>query len=95
VQDIQAAYVLSFLIVFKLLTLATLRLPLAFTVGFVLVVATLALILAYVETASATYATIGGVCTFAFYAVFAQIWVDGVGQDLGGKPMPMGSAIIR
>lgn len=95
VQDIQAAYVLAFLIVIVLLTLGTLRLPAAFTVGLLLVDAALALILAYVQTATATYATWGGVCVFAFCAVFAYIWVDAVGQDLGGKPMPMGPAIIR
>ena len=36
-----------------------------------------------------------GICTFAFCAVFAYILADGVGQDLGGKAMPMGNAIIK
>lgn len=37
----------------------------------------------------------GLVTTFAFCAVFAYILVDGFGQDLGGRPMRMGNAVLR
>ena len=95
IANVQSTYLLSFLIVFVLLTLVTLRLPLAFTAGFVLVDATFALAFLAVSTGAAGLFPIAGICTFAFCAVFAYILADGVGQDLGGKAMPMGNAIIK
>lgn len=95
VNNILATYLLSFLIVFIILTLATLRLPLAFTVGFVFVVATFALAYFAVSTGSAGLFLYAGITTFLFCAVFAYILLDGVGQDLGGKPMAMGSPIQK
>jgi succinate-acetate transporter protein len=95
IANVQSTYLLSFLIVFVLLTLVTLRLPLAFTAGFVFVDATFALAVLGVSTGSAWLFPIAGICTFAFCAVFAYILADGVGQDLGGKALPMGNAIIK
>lgn len=95
IANVQSTYLLSFLIVFVLLTLVTLRLPLAFTVGFVFVDATFALAFLAVSTSAAGLFPIAGICTFAFCAVFAYILADGVGQDLGGRAMPMGNAIIK
>lgn len=95
VQRVQATYLLSFLCVFTLLTLATLRLPLAFTVGFVLVDLTFLLAFIAVVNANRDYFTWAGVTTFAFCAVFAYVLFDGFGQDLGGKAMPLGKPLIR
>jgi len=88
-------YVLTWLIVFVALTLATLRLPLIFTVGFVFVDATFALLFANLTTGTALFSTLAGITTFIFCAVYAYILIDGVGQELGGKAMPMGSPITR
>ncbi len=95
IGNIQGTYLLSFLIVFVILTLGTLRLPLAFTVGFVLVCITFACAFLAVTTGNAFLFTIAGIATFLFCAVFAYILLDGLGQDLGGKAMPMGSAIQK
>lgn len=95
VGNIQGTYLLSFLIVFVILTLGTLRLPLAFTVGFVLVCITFACAFLGVTTGNLFLFTIAGIATFAFCAVFAYILLDGLGQDLGGKAMPMGSALQK
>jgi uncharacterized protein len=95
VMRVQATYLLSFFCVFTLLTLATLRLPLAFTVGFVLVDVTFLLAFIAVVNADRDYFTWAGVTTFAFCAVFAYVLFDGLGQDLGGKAMPMGKPLIR
>ena len=95
VQRVQATYLLSFLCVFTLLTLATLRLPLAFTVGFVLVDLTFLLAFLAVVNGNRDYFTWAGVTTFAFCAVFAYVLFDGFGQDLGGKAMPLGKPVIR
>jgi uncharacterized protein len=95
VLRVQATYLLSFLCVFTLLTLATLRLPLAFTVGFLLVDATFLLAFLAVVNVNRDYFTWAGVTTFAFCGVFAYVLFDGFGQDLGGKAMPMGKPVIR
>ena len=95
VQRVQATYLLSFLCVFTLLTLATLRLPLAFTVGFVLVDLTFLLAFIAVVNGNRDWFTWAGVTTFAFCGVFAYVLFDGFGQDLGGKAMPLGKPVIR
>lgn len=95
IGNIQGTYLLSFLIVFVILTLGTLRLPLAFTAGFVLVCVTFACAFLGVTTGNAGLFTIAGIATFLFCAVFAYILIDGLGQDLGGKAMPLGSALQK
>jgi succinate-acetate transporter protein len=95
VGNVQATYLLSFLIVFALLTLATLRLPMAFTAGFVLVVVTFALAFLGVSTGNAGLFPLAGIATFLFCIVFAYILIDGIGQDLGGRPLPLGNPIVR
>ncbi|MFB9382561.1 GPR1/FUN34/YaaH family transporter [Pseudonocardia petroleophila] len=88
-------YLLSWLIVFAALTLATLRLPLAFTGGFLFVTIAVALVLANVLTGAAIFSTLAGVCVFIFCAIFAYIWFDGMSQELGGKAMSMGNPIQK
>jgi hypothetical protein len=95
VGNIQAAYLLSFLIVFVLLTVSTLRLPLVFTLGFVFVVATFALAFLAVVTGNAGLFPVAGICTFIFCVIFGYILFDGIGQDLGAKPMAMGRPIVK
>jgi succinate-acetate transporter protein len=94
--SVQSTYLLSFLLVFILLTLATLRLPLVFTAGFVFVVATFALAYLGVSTGSAGLFPIAGITTFIFCAIFAYVLVDGINQDLGGTDvLPMGNPMLR
>lgn len=88
-------FLIAWLIVFVALTLATLRLPLAFTAGFLAVDIVVALVLAYVLTTTQLYATLAGIGVFVFCAIFAYIWFDGMGQELGAKPMAMGSAMMK
>lgn len=88
-------YLLAWLIVFVALTLSTLRLPLAFSAGFLFVSIAVALVLANALTGSAIFNTLAGVSVFVFCAIFAYIWVDGMGQELGGKAMSMGNPIQR
>lgn len=95
VKSVQSTYLLSFLLVFVLLTLATLRLPLAYTVGFVLVDLTFLLAFLAVATTTSGYFTWAGVTTFGFCAVFAYVLYDGFNQDLGAPAMPMGNAVVR
>ena len=95
IQNIQAAYVISFMLVFFLLTMATLRLPMAFTLGFALVTATFAFVLAFVLTGAKLWATVGGITCFGFCAVFAYIFFDAMTQELGGKAHSLGAPMQR
>jgi succinate-acetate transporter protein len=95
VASVQRTYLLSFTLVFILLTLATLRLPLAFTAGFVFVDTTFVLAFLGVSTGNSGLFPIAGITTLVFCAIFAYILFDGFTQDLGGRPMPMGTALVR
>lgn len=88
-------FLLAWLVTFVLMTIATLRLPLMFTVGFVLVDITVAVLLVSVLNASSALQTISGVTCLLFCAVFAYIFVDGFRQELGGAALPMGNPISR
>jgi succinate-acetate transporter protein len=93
--SVQRTYLLAFTAVFVLLTLGTLRLPLAFTAGLVFVDITFALVFAGVSGGNAGLFPVAGITTLAFCAIFAYILFDGLTQDLGGRPVPMGKALIR
>lgn len=88
-------FLLAWLIVFVALTLATLRLPLAFTAGFVFVDIAVAFVLAYAVTSTAIFLTLGGIAVFVFCAIFAYVWFDGMSQELGGKAMSLGNPIQK
>jgi len=88
-------FLVAWLIVFVALTLTTLRLPLAFTAGFLFVCIAVALVLAFVLSSTQLYSTLAGIAVFIFCAIFAFIWVDGVQQELGGKAMSMGAPIQK
>jgi hypothetical protein len=78
--QVRSTYLLSLLLVFVPLTVSTLRLPLTFTVGFVLVDISFALALAFfdVSTGAAGLFPIAGIATFLFCVVFAYILFDGI-----------------
>ncbi|MEQ3550650.1 GPR1/FUN34/YaaH family transporter [Pseudonocardia nematodicida] len=95
VASIQSAYLLSFTLVFILLTLATLRLPLMFTIGFVLVDITFVLAYVGVTAGLAGLFPIAGITTFGFCLVFAYILYDAFGQTMGARPMAMGNPLVR
>ncbi len=93
--NILATFLIAWLIVFIALTLATLRLPIAFTAGFLFVDITVALVLVYDVTGTQLYATLAGIAVFIFCAIFAYIWFDGMGQELGAKPMSLGNPMMK
>jgi uncharacterized protein len=95
VANIQATYLLSFAIVFILMTLATLRLPLMFTLGFVFVDITFVLAYIGVSASAAGLFPIAGITTFIFCAVFAYIAYSNFNSELGGKELGMGNPIQK
>ncbi len=94
-------FLLTWLIVIVMLTLATLRLPLAFTAVFVLV--DLALLLLYLafNGASAAGVASGGLLKTAGYVVlvFAAVGIylffGAASVATGGKPVPLGRPVLH
>jgi uncharacterized protein len=95
VQAAQATFLVAWLLVFVALTVATLRLPLAFTALFVFVDIAVALVLVGVLAGSVTALTFGGLAVFLFCLVGAYLFVDGMGQELGGRASPLGRPMVH
>lgn len=95
ILDAQKVFLLSWLILIVLLTLASLRLPLAFTVLFVLV--DIALLFVYLGTVNASSAetTTGGWFVFSFVAVGAYLFLDAMTAATGGNNLPLGPPVLR
>jgi len=91
----QALFLITWLVILGLLTLGTLRLPLAFTVLFVLIDAALAVVLAATINGSSNLSKAGGVLTFAFAAVGAYLYLGIATQATGGRGVPLGPPIIK
>jgi uncharacterized protein len=91
----QALFLITWLVILVLLTIGTLRLPLAFTVLFVLIDATLAVLLVATINLDSTLTKVAGGLTFAFAAVGALIYLGVMMTSTGGKAIPMGRPIIR
>jgi succinate-acetate transporter protein len=91
----QELFLTSWLVVIGLLTLATLRLPLAFTALFVLVDLALLLVLLGVISAETTWTRLGGYAVFAFAAVGAYLYVSGMAAATGGRALPTGSPLMK
>jgi succinate-acetate transporter protein len=91
----QATFLIAWLAVFAVLTLATLRLPLAFTTLFALVTITVALVLTATLNGSTGLLTIAGITAALFCLTAVYIFVDGMTQELGGRARSMGSPLVR
>jgi uncharacterized protein len=88
-------FLLTWLIVIVMLTLATLRLPLAFTVVFVLI--DIALLLLFVNTihASTGLAKTAGWIVLLFAAVGVYLFFGSGSVATGGKPLPLGRPLLH
>ncbi|MBB1157425.1 MULTISPECIES: GPR1/FUN34/YaaH family transporter [Amycolatopsis] len=90
----QELFLISWLVTIVLLTLVTLRLPLAFTALFVLVDVALALVLTATAQGSATLQTAGGIGVFAFVAVGVYLFFHVASLATGGKGLPLGRPLV-
>jgi succinate-acetate transporter protein len=88
-------FLTSWLVVIVMITLATLRLPLAFTVLFVLVDIALLLVLIGTVQASTSPSKIAGYVAFAFCAVGAYLFFGVASVATGGQPLPLGRPILH
>lgn len=88
-------FLLSWTVAVVVLTLATLRLPLAFSLLIFLVAAALFFVLLANLTAASFWATLAGYVALAFSLLGVYIFIDAMGQALGGKAMPLGAPILK
>jgi uncharacterized protein len=94
-------FLLTWLIVIVMLTLATLRLPVAFTAVFVLV--DLALLLLYIAFADASPLGVpssgllkaAGYVVLVFAAIGVYLFFDAASAATGGKALPLGRPLLR
>lgn len=91
----QGLFLTSWLAMVVLLTLATLRLPLAFTVLFALVDLALALVLAGTLEGSTLLLKAGGITVFSFAAVGVYLFFASASQATGGRAWPLGRPVVR
>jgi hypothetical protein len=89
------AWLICWLVTIGVLTVVTLRMPLAFTVLFVLVDIALALLIIGVLGGAAGATHAGGVVVFAFVALAVYLYADAMSTETGGKPLPMGRPIVN
>ena len=93
-------FLLSFLVIIVLLTLASLRLPSGFTLLFLLVDVALFFVYLGYHNASAGVPDAGQLKTggwfvWAFIAVGAYLFVDAMSAATGGKNLPLGRPILK
>src|SRR5580692_8280087 len=94
-------FLIAWLVVVVMLTLATLRLPSAFTVLFALVdLALLMLLLAFAEASplgvpSSGLLKTGGYVVLVFAALGVYLFFSASAAGTGGKPLPLGSPLMK
>ena len=91
----QKLFLLSWLITIALLTVASLRLPLAFSVLFALVALALLLVFLGTTSSSTSLTQAGGYVVFAFVLVGVYLFVDAFSVATGGKTLPLGNPLLK
>jgi uncharacterized protein len=93
--DTQKLFLIAWLVVIMMLTLATLRLPLAFTAVFALIdVALLLLLIATIQASTGLLKT-GGYVVLVFAALGVYLFFGSASQATGGKALPLGRPVLR
>ena len=90
----QDLFLITWVVVLVMLTLATLRLPVAFTVVFVLVTLAALLVLLGVENTSTGLLKAGGYVLLASAAAGVYLFFNSLSVATGGKPLPLGKPIL-
>ena len=94
-QASQELFLVAWLVVIIMLTLATLRLPLAFTLVFVLVDVALLLVFLSVNQSSANIGKVAGYVVLVFAAVGVYLFTSTAAVATGGTPLPPGKPILH
>jgi len=93
--DTQALFLISWLVVIGMLTLATFRLPIAYTALFALIVVALVLVLIGTLQGSAGVLKVAGVVVFLFAAVGVYLFFSSASQATGGTALPLGQPLVH
>jgi succinate-acetate transporter protein len=88
-------FLITWLVVVVMLTLATLRLPVSFTAVFVLVALTVLLVLLGTEQASTGLTKTGGYVLLAAAAVGVYLFFNSLSLATGGKALPLGKPLLK
>jgi uncharacterized protein len=94
-RSTQELFLISWIVIMSMLTLATLRLPMAFTAVLFLVDVALICVLVGVINTSANWLKAGGALAFLFATVGVFIFFGTASVATGGKPIPLGRSILR
>src|SRR5580704_17059797 len=95
VVDTEKLFLIAWLVIIVMLTLATLRLPLAFTAVFVLIDVALLLLLINTVQASAGLLKTAGYVVLAFAALGVYLFFGSASVATGGNALPLGRPILR
>jgi succinate-acetate transporter protein len=95
VQAAQELFLVAWLVVMVMLTLATLRLPVAFTAVFALVDIALFLVFLGVNETSTGLLKAGGYVALVFAAVGVYLYFNTASQATGGRALPLGGPVQR
>lgn len=94
-QSTQELFLVSWLVVIVMLTLATLRLPVAFTALFFLVDVALLLVFLGVNQGSTGLLKTGGYVVLVFTALGVYLFFGAASLATGGPAMPLGKPLLR
>jgi hypothetical protein len=95
VQATQELFLVAWLVVIVMLTLTTLRLPLAYTAVFVLVDLALLLVFLGVNETSTGLLKAAGYVVLLFAAVGVYLYASTASVATGGRPYPLGRPTVR
>jgi hypothetical protein len=93
--DTQGLFLISWLVVVGMLTLATLRLPVTYTILFALIEVALALVLAGTVNGSAGTLQVGGIVVLVFAAVGVYLFFSTASTATGGSALPLGPPLVH
>jgi succinate-acetate transporter protein len=94
-QAAQELFLVAWLVVIVMLTLVTLRLPLAFSAVFFLVDVALLLVFLGVNESSAGMSKAAGYVVLVFAAIGVYLYANTASLATGGRPLPLGNPVIR
>ncbi len=94
-QSTQELFLVAWLVVIVMLTLATLRLPVAYTALFFVVDVALLLVFLGVNEASTGLLKAGGYAVLVFTAIGVYLFFGAASLATGGPAMPLGKPLLR
>jgi uncharacterized protein len=95
VQGSVELFLISWAVIMAALTIATLRLPVAYTAVIALVVAALVLLVFATHDTNTTLTKIAGYVTLVFAALGLYLFLGAAAVAGGGRPYPVGKPLIR